>query len=123
MGVKGDRMAVSEIYMEEWNENSSSRKTEKITALAITQLRQKFRYVMNNVIDSQDNVLEEIHECDILYITLNDYAVEYEIKVSKSDLLADAKKHHGHEHRLIKQKLELCKKGYQRYLSIKEELL
>lgn len=174
MGVRGVRMAVSKIYMDEWNENSSARKTEKITGFVISELRPKIRLVMSNVRDSQDNILEEIHECDILYITSNDYAVEYEVKVSKSDLLADAKKQHNHDHKLIrqtyfvvptdlvgyaqkhlpeefgiieyvigsrkrlfqvrkakfkkatkwseKQKMEIYKKGYQRYLTIKEDL-
>jgi len=36
------------------------------------------------------------HECDILILNKNNYATEIEIKISKSDLLADKKKLHGH---------------------------
>jgi len=43
-----------------------------------------------------------IHEVDILSLSLSNYATEVEIKVSKSDLLADAKKKHNHESTLIK---------------------
>lgn len=38
-----------------------------------------------------------IHECDVFIIKRNGYAVEVEIKRSKSDLLADAKKVHHHK--------------------------
>ncbi|MFA6878435.1 MAG: hypothetical protein WCQ76_05995 [Fusobacterium sp.] len=37
------------------------------------------------------------HECDVIVVTKNDYLLEYEIKISKSDLLADFKKKHNHE--------------------------
>ncbi len=36
------------------------------------------------------------HECDLFVVTAAGYAYEVEIKVSKSDLLADLKKRHGH---------------------------
>lgn len=37
-----------------------------------------------------------IHECDLLVIRDSGYAIEVEIKISKSDLRADAKKRHQH---------------------------
>jgi hypothetical protein len=37
-----------------------------------------------------------MHECDIFYIRKSGYAVEVEIKRTKSDLLADFKKGHKH---------------------------
>lgn len=37
-----------------------------------------------------------MYECDIFYVRKSGYAVEIEIKISKSDLLADFKKEHGH---------------------------
>lgn len=43
-----------------------------------------------------------LHECDLLSLSKSNYATEYEIKVSKSDLLADKKKIHGHSHPAIK---------------------
>lgn len=43
------------------------------------------------------------HECDLLVLTQSDYAYEVEIKVSKSDLLADLKKPHLHKHKKIKR--------------------
>jgi hypothetical protein len=36
------------------------------------------------------------HECDLIIIKQSGYAVEIEIKLSKSDLIADFKKKHGH---------------------------
>lgn len=43
-----------------------------------------------------------IHECDLLCVTKSGYLYEVEIKVSKSDLRADAKKAHGHNSNKIK---------------------
>lgn len=43
-----------------------------------------------------------IHECDLLVLTKVGYALEVEIKVSKSDLKKDVEKTHGHESNLIK---------------------
>jgi hypothetical protein len=37
-----------------------------------------------------------IHECDLLVVTKNNYLWEVEIKVSKSDLIKDSLKKHGH---------------------------
>lgn len=50
-----------------------------------------------------DNEWDVLHECDILKVTLSGYATEYEIKVSKSDFIADKKKKHKHDSRFIKQ--------------------
>ena len=43
-----------------------------------------------------------IHECDLLVLTKNQYLIEVEIKLSKSDLKADLKKRHKHINRKIK---------------------
>ena len=42
-----------------------------------------------------------LHECDILVLTNSGYATEIEIKISRTDLLKDCKKFHGHKHDLI----------------------
>lgn len=42
------------------------------------------------------------HECDILAVSKSGYATEYEIKISKADLLKDKKKEHKHEDHRIK---------------------
>ena len=44
-----------------------------------------------------------LHECDILILTKSGCAYEIEIKTSKSDLKADAKKYHGHFSKRIKR--------------------
>lgn len=44
-----------------------------------------------------------IHECDVLVVRPSGHAVEIEIKVSVSDLKADAKKHHGHYSNRIRE--------------------
>jgi len=41
-----------------------------------------------------------LHECDLLIVRKSGYGIEVEIKVSKSDLKADAKKGHNHHDRL-----------------------
>ena len=43
-----------------------------------------------------------LHECDMLVVTPSGYATEIEIKISVSDLKADAKKSHGHSSDMIK---------------------
>lgn len=42
------------------------------------------------------------YECDIVKLTMSNYATEIEIKVSKSDLLKDKEKMHGHISNLFK---------------------
>ena len=44
-----------------------------------------------------------IHECDLLILNGSNYAVEVEIKISKSDVKADLKKGHGHKSNRIKR--------------------
>lgn len=43
-----------------------------------------------------------LHECDLLVLSKSGYATEIEIKVSHSDLKADAKKWHEHRSKRIK---------------------
>lgn len=45
--------------------------------------------------------MDFMHECDILSLTSSGYATEIEIKISKSNLLKDKEKKHGHNHKLI----------------------
>jgi hypothetical protein len=44
-----------------------------------------------------------MHECDLFLIKKTKYAVEIEIKISKSDLIADFKKKHSHYDNRIKE--------------------
>lgn len=44
-----------------------------------------------------------LHECDLLILTKSNYLWEVEIKVSKSDLIVDKKKIHGHRNCNIKR--------------------
>jgi hypothetical protein len=41
-----------------------------------------------------------LHECDLLVIRQSGYGIEVEIKISKSDLIADLKKPHHHHDRM-----------------------
>jgi hypothetical protein len=43
-----------------------------------------------------------IHECDMLMVSKNGYATEFEIKVSKADLIKDKEKRHNHDSKKIK---------------------
>jgi hypothetical protein len=44
----------------------------------------------------------DMHECDLLVVTKSGYCTEVEIKISRADLRADAKKRHGHRSQRIK---------------------
>ena len=44
-----------------------------------------------------------VHECDLLVVSRAGYLTEIEIKVSRANLKADAKKWHGHESDQIKR--------------------
>lgn len=44
-----------------------------------------------------------IHECDMLILNKNDYAVEVEIKISKADIKKDLQKGHGHHSKKIRR--------------------
>ncbi len=44
-----------------------------------------------------------LHECDVLLLRPTGYGVEFEIKLTKSDLMKDFKKEHHHESELIKE--------------------
>lgn len=44
----------------------------------------------------------DMHECDLLIVSKAGYVTEVEIKISRADLKADAKKSHGHENQRIK---------------------
>ncbi len=50
-----------------------------------------------------ENNGEYIHECDVFIIKRNGYAVEVEIKRSKTDLLNDFKKKHQHKSEKIRE--------------------
>jgi hypothetical protein len=45
----------------------------------------------------------DLHECDMLILSKSNYATEVEIKVSKSDLLKDKEKFHGHLNKKIRR--------------------
>jgi len=47
--------------------------------------------------------LPGMHECDVFIVKKTGYAVEVEIKRTKSDLLADFKKSHNHDDERIKE--------------------
>lgn len=44
----------------------------------------------------------DIHECDLLICSKSGYLTEVEIKISKSDLIKDKEKRHGHYNQRIK---------------------
>jgi hypothetical protein len=45
----------------------------------------------------------QLHECDVLMYRPTGYGVEFEIKLTKSDLMKDFSKDHHHESELIKE--------------------
>ena len=63
--------------------------------------------IMGNINIQQYIVIPNVcvffrHEVDILVLSKSGYATEYEIKISKADIRADAKKLHKHESNLLK---------------------
>lgn len=45
----------------------------------------------------------DIYECDVLLLRPTGYGVEFEIKLTRSDLMKDFKKEHEHDHELVKE--------------------
>lgn len=75
-----------------------------ITALEIEiELAKRFCYRRNIIVPNVSWGAGFRHELDMMVITPAGWATEIEIKVSKADLKADAKKPHGHESKRIRQ--------------------
>lgn len=56
----------------------------------------------NMIVPNASWGVARLHECDLLSLSKTGYATEIEIKITKSDLLKDKEKKHGHEHNHIK---------------------
>jgi hypothetical protein len=76
---------------------------DKITTTEIeTRVAGYFNYRKNIIVPNVSWGIG-LHECDLLVIRDSGYAIEVEIKISKSDLRADAKKEHHHLSNRIKE--------------------
>jgi hypothetical protein len=74
--------------------------SEKITTLEIeVKVASHFNYRQNIIVPNVSWGVN-LHECDLLIIRKSGYGIEVEIKVTKSDLKADAKKPHEHTDRM-----------------------
>jgi len=69
---------------------------DKITTPEIEVKVASFFNPRQNIIVPNISWGVNLHECDLLIIRKSGYGIEVEIKVSKSDLIADAKKPHHH---------------------------
>ena len=79
-------------------------KTIDIEIAVIKHFNPRLNIIVPNVSWGLSNKeYKSLHECDVLILSKTGYATEIEIKVSKSDLLNDAKKRHGHHHNLIRR--------------------
>lgn len=76
-------------------------KTIDLEVAMMSSLNMKQNIVVPNVSWGIWDAGRPLHECDILVLTRNRYAMEIEIKISKADLLQDKNKLHGHNHNLI----------------------
>lgn len=74
--------------------------TNKITAAEIEVKVASYYGYRQNIIVPNISWGVNLHECDLLIIRKSGYGIEVEIKISKSDLKADAKKGHNHNDRL-----------------------
>jgi len=82
-----------------------SRKTQKYTKLKCVDIEIALARYFNfrtNVIVPNISWGMFNHECDLLLLSPAGYATEIEIKISKSDLIADKKKLHKHNDHKIK---------------------
>jgi len=64
-------------------------------------LMQFFNIRYNVIVPNISWGIANLHECDLLVLSKSNYATEVEIKISKSDLMKDKKKKHGHWHNHI----------------------
>lgn len=72
-------------------------KTKPITTLEIeVGVANYFGIRQNIVVPNVSWGLVDMHECDLFLIKKSGFAVEVEIKISKSDFMADLRKPHGH---------------------------
>jgi hypothetical protein len=72
-------------------------KPEKITTIEIEcEIAKHFDMRRNIIVPNISFGLSGMHECDMFIIRPTGYAIEVEIKISRSDLLADFKKGHNH---------------------------
>lgn len=75
-------------------------RVKPITTIEIEEaVARKFGVRTNIIVPNVSWGLQGMHECDLFVIKMSGYAVEVEIKISKSDLLADFKKGHNHKDR------------------------
>jgi hypothetical protein len=80
------------------------KKIPTITTIEIEcAIADKFGTRENIIVPNISWGLSGMHECDVFIVKRNGYAIEVEIKRSKSDLLADFKKTHGHKDNRIKE--------------------
>jgi hypothetical protein len=75
-------------------------RVKPITTIEMEEaISRKFGVRKNIIVPNVSWGLPGMHECDLFIIKMSGYAVEVEIKRSKSDLLADFKKRHNHKDR------------------------
>ena len=79
-------------------------KEKPITTIEIEEAISRYYGVRTHIIvPNLSWGLPGMHECDVFVVKQSGYVVEVEIKRSKSDLLADFKKPHGHNDNRIKE--------------------
>lgn len=79
------------------------RREDKITTLDMEIALMQFFNIRKHLIVPNVSWGLMNHECDLLILRKTGYAIEVEIKVSKSDLLAEEKKKHDHWSPKIKE--------------------
>ncbi len=77
-------------------------KTEEMNTLEIEiAMMRRLGVRQNLIVPNVSWGIANLHECDLLVLSKQNYATEIEIKISRADLLADSKKRHGHYHNHI----------------------
>lgn len=75
----------------------------------------------NIIVPNISHGLNGMHECDLFLIKKSGVAVEIEIKISKSDLLADFKKEHQHidiQHRIAEFYYAMPRELYEKCIDL-----
>lgn len=78
------------------NKKPRTKKNKISTAEMEVAIAKHIGFRRNIIVPNISWGFDGMHECDVFYVRKSGYAVEIEIKISKSDFLNDFKKEHGH---------------------------
>jgi len=96
MAVKGTRKTTNRKYKKKTRAKVNPKVKPTTTIEMEESISRHYGHRTHIIVPNLSWGFDGIHECDVFIIKKSGYAVEVEIKRSKSDLLADFKKKHDH---------------------------